>query len=199
MVAAQRAPGPRVRALPLAQKAGRPAGADAVRRRAADAGPWPRPDAEGQAAADRRALARPRAPDHPADLRQHPKGQGQRDVPADRGRERQPCRRPGRPGLPARDRLVCAAGPSGRAAPGQGAAGELPGMSTQFVQAVWGRILFGSVYGLMALGLTLVWGAVRLLNLAHGAIFVVGSYIAYFVVSRLNLPRSEEHTSELQS
>src|SRR2546422_744782 len=40
----------------------------------------------------------------------------------------------------------------------------------------------------MALGLTLVWGAVRLLNLAHGAIFVVGSYVAYFFVSRLNLP-----------
>src|SRR5436190_1286083 len=61
-------------------------------------------------------------------------------------------------------------------------------MSTQLVQAIWGGILFGSVYGLMALGLTLVWGAVRLLNLAHGAIFVVGSYVAYFVVSRLNLP-----------
>ncbi|TME11306.1 MAG: branched-chain amino acid ABC transporter permease [Chloroflexi bacterium] len=61
-------------------------------------------------------------------------------------------------------------------------------MSTQFVQAVWGGILFGSVYGLMALGLTLVWGAVRLLNLAHGAIFVVGSYVAFFVVSKLNLP-----------
>ena len=42
-------------------------------------------------------------------------------------------------------------------------------MSTQLVQALWGGILFGSVYGLMALGLTLVWGAVRLLNLAHGA------------------------------
>ena len=61
-------------------------------------------------------------------------------------------------------------------------------MSTQFVQAVWGGVLFGSVYGLMALGLTLVWGAVRLLNLAHGAIFVVGSYVAFFVVSKLNLP-----------
>lgn len=61
-------------------------------------------------------------------------------------------------------------------------------MSTQFVQAAWGGILFGSVYGLMALGLTLVWGAVRLLNLAHGALFVVGSYVAYWVVSRLNLP-----------
>jgi branched-chain amino acid transport system permease protein len=60
--------------------------------------------------------------------------------------------------------------------------------NTQIVQAVWGGILFGSVYGLMALGLTLVWGAVRLLNLAHGAIFVVGAYAAYWVVSSLHLP-----------
>jgi branched-chain amino acid transport system permease protein len=59
---------------------------------------------------------------------------------------------------------------------------------TQVVQAVWGGILFGSVYGLMALGLTLVWGAVRLLNLAHGAIFVVGAYVAYWVVTRVHLP-----------
>jgi branched-chain amino acid transport system permease protein len=61
-------------------------------------------------------------------------------------------------------------------------------MSTQIVQAVWGGALFGAVYGLMALGLTLVWGAVRLLNLAHGAIFVVGAYAAYWAVSSLHLP-----------
>ena len=61
-------------------------------------------------------------------------------------------------------------------------------MSTQFVQALWGGILNGAVYGLMALGLTLVWGAVRLLNLAHGAIFVVGAYAAYWVVAFLHLP-----------
>ena len=59
---------------------------------------------------------------------------------------------------------------------------------TQIVQALWGGILFGAVYGLMALGLTLVWGAVRLLNLAHGAIFVVGAYAAYWVVASLHLP-----------
>ncbi len=59
---------------------------------------------------------------------------------------------------------------------------------TQTVQAVWGGVLFGSVYGLMALGLTLVWGAVRLLNLAHGALFVVGAYVAYWVTSSLHLP-----------
>jgi branched-chain amino acid transport system permease protein len=61
-------------------------------------------------------------------------------------------------------------------------------VSTQFVQALWGGILNGAVYGLMALGLTLVWGAVRLLNLAHGAIFVVGAYAAYWVVAFLHLP-----------
>jgi len=61
-------------------------------------------------------------------------------------------------------------------------------VSTQFVQALWGGILNGAVYGLMALGLTLVWGAVRLLNLAHGAIFVVGAYAAYWMVAFLHLP-----------
>ncbi len=59
---------------------------------------------------------------------------------------------------------------------------------TLIVQAIWGGVLFGAVYGLMALGLTLVWGAVRFLNLAHGAIFTVGAYAAYWVVSSLNLP-----------
>lgn len=60
--------------------------------------------------------------------------------------------------------------------------------NTQLVQAVWGGVLFGAVYGLMALGLTLVWGAVRLLNLAHGAIFIIGAYGAYWVVSSLHMP-----------
>ena len=48
---------------------------------------------------------------------------------------------------------------------------------TLIVQALWGGVLFGAVYGLMALGLTLVWGAVRFLNLAHGAIFTVGALL----------------------
>jgi branched-chain amino acid transport system permease protein len=58
---------------------------------------------------------------------------------------------------------------------------------TQVVQALWGGVEFGAVYGLMALGLTLVWGAVRFLNLAHGAIFVVGAYVAYWVATSLNM------------
>lgn len=50
---------------------------------------------------------------------------------------------------------------------------------TDIVQALWGGIFTGSIYGLMAVGLTLMWGAVRLLNLAHGALYVVGGYAAW--------------------
>lgn len=56
------------------------------------------------------------------------------------------------------------------------------------LQSVWGGILSGSVYGMMAIGLTLVWGAMRLLNLAHGALYVAGAYAAWMVVEVAGLP-----------
>jgi len=58
----------------------------------------------------------------------------------------------------------------------------------QLGQAVWGGVLFGSVYGLMALGLTLIWGSLRLLNLAHGALYLVGAYAALATIMVLQLP-----------
>lgn len=39
--------------------------------------------------------------------------------------------------------------------------------------------MLGSVYVLFSLGLTLTWGALNLLNLAHGAIFMAGALVAY--------------------
>jgi branched-chain amino acid transport system permease protein len=56
------------------------------------------------------------------------------------------------------------------------------------IQALWGGILAGSVYGLMALGLTLIWGAFRLLNLAHGALFIAGAYTVWAVINEVSLP-----------
>lgn len=56
------------------------------------------------------------------------------------------------------------------------------------LQAAWGGILSGSVYGLMALGLTLIWGALRLLNLAHGALYVIGAYAAWTAINLWGLP-----------
>ena len=56
------------------------------------------------------------------------------------------------------------------------------------LQSVYSGILYGSVYGLMALGLTVIWGAMRLLNLAHGGLYLVGGYVAWTAVNRLALP-----------
>ena len=44
-------------------------------------------------------------------------------------------------------------------------------------QAVYGGILYGSIYGLMAIGLTLIWGSLRMLNMAMGTLYVVGGIL----------------------
>ncbi len=55
-------------------------------------------------------------------------------------------------------------------------------------QAIYSGILYGSVYGLMAIGLTLIWGSLRMLNMAHGALYVVGGYVAWAALKLLGLP-----------
>ena len=59
---------------------------------------------------------------------------------------------------------------------------------SELLPSCYSGILYGSVYGLMALGLTVIWGAMRLLNLAHGALYLVGGYVAWTAVNRLALP-----------
>src|SRR5574340_556741 len=51
-----------------------------------------------------------------------------------------------------------------------------------FAQLVAGLTL-GSVYGLIALGYSMVYGILKLLNFAHGEVFMIGSYIGYFVLT----------------
>ena len=55
-------------------------------------------------------------------------------------------------------------------------------------QAVYSGILYGSIYGLMAIGLTLIWGSFRMLNLAHGSLYLVGGYVAWTAINKLGLP-----------
>ena len=55
-------------------------------------------------------------------------------------------------------------------------------------QAVYSGILYGSIYGLMAIGLTLIWGSLRMLNMAHGALYVVGGYLAWTALKLWGLP-----------
>ena len=49
-------------------------------------------------------------------------------------------------------------------------------------QQLLNGLVVGGVYALFALGFTLVFGIQRILNLAHGAIFMVGAFVAYYTV-----------------
>ena len=47
-------------------------------------------------------------------------------------------------------------------------------------QILLNGILLGGLYGLMALGMALVWGVLNIVNLAHGAFVMLGGYCVYF-------------------
>ncbi|MDR2743699.1 MAG: branched-chain amino acid ABC transporter permease [Desulfovibrio sp.] len=49
-----------------------------------------------------------------------------------------------------------------------------------FLQQCVNALQWGSFYALIALGYTLVYGVLRLINFAHGDIFMVGAYLAFF-------------------
>jgi len=53
------------------------------------------------------------------------------------------------------------------------------------IQNILNAMQWGSFYALIALGYTLVYGVLRLINFAHGDIFMVGAYISFFVASFL--------------
>ncbi|WP_421904192.1 branched-chain amino acid ABC transporter permease [Maridesulfovibrio sp.] len=53
------------------------------------------------------------------------------------------------------------------------------------IQNLLNALQWGSFYALIALGYTLVYGVLLLINFAHGDIFMVGAYIAFFVATAL--------------
>jgi branched-chain amino acid transport system permease protein len=58
---------------------------------------------------------------------------------------------------------------------------------TLFLQQVINGLQLGFVYALIALGYTMVYGIVRLINFAHGDVFMVGAFVSYFAISRVQL------------
>ncbi|HEX2928067.1 MAG TPA: branched-chain amino acid ABC transporter permease [Candidatus Binatia bacterium] len=57
-----------------------------------------------------------------------------------------------------------------------------------FAQQIVNAISLGGVYALFALGFTLIFGVLNVVNLAHGAVFMLGAYAALHAVLRLGLP-----------
>jgi branched-chain amino acid transport system permease protein len=50
-----------------------------------------------------------------------------------------------------------------------------------FLQALISGVLLGGIYALVALGFSLVWGVMSVINVAHGAFVMLGAYTAYFL------------------
>lgn len=57
-----------------------------------------------------------------------------------------------------------------------------------FIQNLVNGISLGSLYALLAIGYTMVYGILRLINFAHGDIFMLGAYLAYYVMFLTPLP-----------
>ena len=57
----------------------------------------------------------------------------------------------------------------------------------ELVQQLVNGISLGSIYALIALGYTMVYGIVKLINFAHGDVFMVGSFIGFYSITILDL------------
>ncbi len=59
---------------------------------------------------------------------------------------------------------------------------------SMFFQHLFNAVTLGSLYGLIAIGYTMVYGILRLINFAHGEVFMLGAYFVFFAITLLNLP-----------
>ncbi len=57
----------------------------------------------------------------------------------------------------------------------------------QIAQQLLNGLSLGSIYALIALGYTMVYGIIQLINFAHGDIYMVGAYVGYFCMAHLRL------------
>jgi branched-chain amino acid transport system permease protein len=60
-------------------------------------------------------------------------------------------------------------------------------MTVDILSPIVMGLLLGGLYALIALGLSMVFGVMRLINLAHGDLVILGSYIAYAIVTYLGM------------
>ena len=58
----------------------------------------------------------------------------------------------------------------------------------QFLQYLTNALSLGSLYALIAIGYTMVYGILRLINFAHGDVFMVGGYIAFYAITLFLMP-----------
>ena len=56
-----------------------------------------------------------------------------------------------------------------------------------FLQQLINGLSLGAIYALIALGYTMVYGVLRLINFAHGDVYMLGAFAGYFIANALKL------------
>jgi len=56
-----------------------------------------------------------------------------------------------------------------------------------FLQSLLSGVLVGGVYALIGIGLTIIFGVMRIINFAHGDLLMVGMYLTYFIFTLLGI------------
>ena len=57
-----------------------------------------------------------------------------------------------------------------------------------FTQALVSGVMLGGMFALISIGLTLIWGVMKIINFAHGEFLMLGLYTAYFLVANVGFP-----------
>ena len=60
-------------------------------------------------------------------------------------------------------------------------------MLEQILQQLANGLILGSVYALLALGYTMVYGIIKLIYFAHGDIYMIGAFMGYYLINTLHL------------
>ena len=55
------------------------------------------------------------------------------------------------------------------------------------LQQLVNGLILGSVYALLALGYTMVYGIIKLINFAHGDLFMMGAFIGFYLINVFHL------------
>ncbi|MGM9926781.1 MAG: branched-chain amino acid ABC transporter permease [Bacillus sp. (in: firmicutes)] len=58
----------------------------------------------------------------------------------------------------------------------------------ELVQQLVNGLSLGSIYALIALGYTMVYGIVKLINFAHGDVFMIGAFVGFYSITIVDLP-----------
>ena len=58
---------------------------------------------------------------------------------------------------------------------------------SEFIQQIINGLSLGSIYALIALGYTMVYGILKLIHFAHGEVFMVGAYAGYYAATALGI------------